>query len=269
MAFGLLFILLIINILRPRPAPPPPVIAPMVEKKIEVVIARQSIETGQSLDKANLVLEQRPISTLPADAVTSFAVLKSKVAAGPIPAGYPLAQALLADPVQVVPAQEEPIEQEDPFDSLLKEIEKDTVALSLSLPAGAPPRGARIAITITKPGGDPVIVVEDCWVAQSNSKDAVLRLEASQALLLQSARSYGGFGYIELPLEGPSPYAGKGVRSMSELRDLIEGKKNPVQVAGKRMEESPKMKGYAWVSGEEGVRYGIDDQGTIRIVNSE
>ena len=237
------------------------------EKKVSVVVARSKIETGQALDKADVVLQERPISTLPADAISSLDALKSKVAAGPIPAGYPLALALLADPVVVLPVQESKVKDlipESPIDTLLREIESETVALPTSFNAAAPARGARLAVTIANTRGESIVLAEDCWVASSNGRDAVLRVEPARALFMQSAKGFGAFGFIELPTDGPSPYAGKAVSGMEELKQRLEGK--PVtDTSVAKKSDAPKMRGYAWVSGE-GRRYGIDQNGEIKVV---
>lgn len=241
-----------------------------VEKRIEVLVVREAVQPGQPLEKARVVLERRPVNTLPSDAVTTFDAIKGKVAAGPIPAGYPLALALMADPVAVVPVTDKRAEQkpEDPTETLLKEIEQDTVAVSVTLAANPPGRGSRIALMLNNPRGDPIVVVEDCWISKSNGRDAVLRLEPQQALLLQSAKGYGSFNFIEIPTEGESPYRGKGVSNRDELVRAVEGDTVKVNAAATPVSEKPKMKGYAWVTGE-GVRYGLEADGTIKVVRPE
>ncbi len=272
-AFALLFFLLILNLMR---GPREEVVAEKPEEKlIEVVVAQQSIETGQPLETATLVLERRPVNTLPSDAITSFEQIKDKVAAGPIPAGYPLAIALLGDPVPVMPiaaASSDVVEPAtDPTEALLREIEKDTVAMPLSFNADAPQRGTRIAITLMRPKGEPIVVIEDAWVSKASNRDVVVRLSASQALVLQSAKNQGTFNFIELPIEGPSPYAGKGMTSEAQLKAELEGKiKSTVSsiVSKVNTPERKRYRNYAWVSGE-GARYGIAEDGSIHPVDSQ
>lgn len=234
-----------------------------VEKRIDVVIARDPIEPGQPLDKANLVLEQRSINTLPADVITSFDVLKNKVAAGPIPARYPLSMAFLADPVTTLPqvSETETQKPEDPIETLLKEIEKDTVALPINFSSDAPPRGSRLAITLAKGRGESILVIDDCWVSKASGKDATLRLEPAQGLILQSAKSYGSFNFMVLPFEGPSPYLGKGVASEEELKKLVEG--NVVQVKDRPRNQAGPI-GRAWISDDPSYKLGVFSDGTIK-----
>jgi len=243
---------------------------PVMEKRLDVVVAQARIEAGQPLENAKLVMEQRPVSTLPADAITSLQVLKGKVAAGPIPAGYPLAMALLADPVVVLPVENKPepeVMPEDPVDTLLRQIESETVALPVTFTSAPPPRGSRVAVTLSNMRGESVVVVEECWVASSSKdREATLRLEPAKALLLQSARKFGNFGFIALATEGPSPYAGQAVSSLEDLKSILEGK-GPVQVV-KKENNTSRMKGYAWISGE-GRRYGIDNEGQIHVMGAE
>ncbi|MBX7143560.1 MAG: SAF domain-containing protein [Oligoflexia bacterium] len=266
---ALLLFLLLVNVVR---GPKEVVVAAAptpVEKRLEVLIAREAIQPGQPLDKANVVLETRPAYTLTKDAVTNFDALKNKVAAGPIPAGYPIAVSLLADPVAVVPVSDRKGQKDvdDPVETLLKEIEQETVAVPITFASTPPGRGARIALTLNNPHGDPVVVIEDCWVSKANGREAVLRLEPQQALLLQSAKSYGNFNFIEIPTEGQSPYAGKGVGSKDQLTRMLEGESKVVTNAQAKP-EARKMKGYAWVTGE-GIRYGLDDEGSIKVVRPE
>ena len=235
-------------------------------KKVEVIVAVEPVEAGQPLENANLVLEQRPVHTLPADAVTTFDMIKNKIAAGPIPAGYPLASALLAEPVATLTIDESAIADdipEDPIEILLKEIESETVALPIAFTAAAPQRGARVAVTLSKSRGKSVVVVEDAWVASSKQRDAILRLAPAEALLLQSAKQYGNFAFIEIPTHGPSPYEGKAVGGIEELKFMLEGKKVPVNLKADKNNKR-KIKGYAWVPGED-VRYSIDDNGKIKV----
>jgi len=242
------------------------------EKKIEVVVAKAKIDAGTPLEKANVALEFRPVSTLPTDAITSLDNLKNKIAAGPIPAGYPLAVALLAEPAKLLPISEKPKEVtklEDPNEVLLKQLEGTSVAVSLSFPVEPPPRGARLAVTLMAPKGDTVVLVPESWVEKTVGNQATLRVSAEEALFLQSARTMGGFGFVALPPDGPSPYQDKAVKNADDLRRILNIDKSPNDPAGaERPKASAKMKGYAWVSGE-GIRYGIDESGEIKIVEGE
>lgn len=214
------------------------------------------------------------MDTLPADVISSFEVLQGKIAAGPIPAGYPLAIALLADPVVVpvdeVEESEEEVVAEDPIDILLRQIASETVALPISFATEAPQRGARIALTLTKggAGGESFVLVEECWIEKSQGRQAVVRLDPQEALFLQSARAFGAFGFIEIPADGLSPYQGRGVRTVQELKQLIEGDVEPQTAqANAGQPKRSRMKGYAWVTGE-GLRYGLDEDGSISVVGS-
>ncbi len=232
----------------------------------EVVVARQAIDTGQPLDKAKLALEQRPVYTLPSDAITSLDLVKNKIAAGPIPAGYPLALALLAEPVPVL-APSDPsalTPSQDPIESILHEIEKDTVAVQVRFNnQTAPRRGARITILAARSFGDPIVVVEECWVASSDGPSATVRVNPSKALLIRSFSNSESFGFIELSASGENPYLGKGVKDKDELDRLLKG----VKAVEPAKAEKRKLKGYAWVPGQ-GIRYGIDQDGAIEILDS-
>lgn len=233
-----------------------------LEKRMEVIVAKEGIQAGQSLDKVKLVLEARPVTTLPRDVVASFDLVKNKIAAGPIPAGYPLALSLLAEPIAVVApvndVEETPV---DPAEVLLKQIEAETVAVPVTFSSSSPARGARIALTLSRPKGDSLVVLEETWVSSAMGREAVLRVNPNKALMLSSLKNTAAFGFIEIPTDGPSPYAGTEVASLDELKSFLEG-----QTPVKSDKKEARMKGYAWVSGE-GIRYGIDDQGSIKVVD--
>lgn len=265
-AFALLLFLVAVNVTRgPREmviATPQP-----LEQMVDVVVAQQSIESGSPLEKAALQILKRPISTLPADVISTMDLLKNKVAAGPIPAGYPLARALLADPVAVIPvsAAEEAAKAKanDPIDTLLEEIKKDTVAVPLMFPSEAPGRGTRVALALSKMNGDTVLVLEEAWVSESQGQRATLRVDPKKALFIQNVKRLGQLSFIEIPTEGDSPYAGHAVQSMQELEDALGGK---TQIAKSDTPANRKFRSYAWVSGA-GVRYGIGDDGTMYMVD--
>ena len=267
LAFGLLFLLLIVTVLR---GPRKQVVAdqPAV-KMVQVLVAKKTIEPGQPLDKTAFALEKRPINTLPADAITSLDVVKDKVAAGPIPAGYPLAVTLLADPVPLVATASEVAEEvtEDPIETLLKELEKDTVAIPLRFTTEAPPRGTRVVVMVPGFKGQPTIVAEDSWVVRATGREATIRLDPAQALVLHvaKARSDGQFAFIEIAADGVSPYAGKGVSTEEDLRTALDGTPTKAVATEGKKEKAP-YKGYAWVSGE-GVRYGVDEVGKLHAID--
>jgi hypothetical protein len=242
-------------------------------KLLPVVVALESVSAGESFDRVKLAVESRPESTLPADRIASLDLLKNKVAAGPIPAGNPLSLAFVADNglAPVAEALGAFSARLDPTDALLSEIENDTVAVPVTFLSVAPQRGSRVAVTLSRSRGESTLLVEECWVAKASGRDAVLRIEPSKALLLQYARALGNLGFIELPLSGPSPYAGKGVRSEDELRRIVD---DAPRTARSVSDDSPapssprKLKGYAWVTGES-VRYHVDDDGRIKVDTGE
>jgi hypothetical protein len=262
-AFGLVIVLLITIGFRKggngQVAPQGP-----QEKSIDVLVASSLIEAGEPLDLKKLALEARPVRTLPKDVVSSFDAVKNKVAAGPIPQGYPLATTLLADPVVVLPVDPslpEVTKPVDPVDTLLQEIEQTTVAVPVTFISLSPPRGTRVAVALSKDRGDSILVLSESWVSTSNGREATLRLNPTKALLLQYAKSYGDFSFIEIPTEGPSPYEGKAVESEAQLKALISGK--PAFQATPVTER--KFKGYAWIPGED-KKFGIDSEGAIEMV---
>lgn len=238
------------------------------EKKIEVVVAKDKIEAGTPLEKAKVALELRPVSTLPSDAITSLDNLKNKVAAGPIPAGYPLAVALLAEPAKMLPVNPAPKDsgkEEDPNEILLKQLEPSTVAISLSFPVDPPGRGSRLAVTLPSPQGDTLVLVPESWVEKANGNQATLRVSADEALFLQSARTLGGFGFVSLASDGPSPYQDKAIKNIEDLRKLLNVNKSSPSTEGASPTSQKKgcvRTGSAWMTSEM-VKYWICADGGI------
>lgn len=276
-AFCLLAFLLLINVLR---GPREVVVADssQTDKKIEVVVAQKTIQVGEPLDTAALILEQRPINTLPSDVITSFDAVKNKVAAGPIPAGYALAQTLLADPVANIPVVEGPahLENKDPIDLLLEEIKNETVAVRISFVGGAPPRGTRVALALADKNGGTILLVEEAWIYESQGDAATVRVDSNKALFLQSAKELGRINFIEIPLEGVSPFEGKAVNTIEDVKvgmGLMAKPSptpaaDPLGLAKLAAPEKRRFRNYAWVSGA-GIRYGIDEQGQMHIVDGD
>lgn len=268
---ALLVVLVVASLGRPRSVAviQPVVQSAAIEKLSEVLVAQELIQAGQPLDSAAIRVEQRPSHTLPGDSIANFDVLKSKVAAGPIPPGNPISMAFLADPVTVIaePDMRFAPTVEDPIDTYMREIERDTVALPIVFSAAAPPRGSRVAVTLSRTRGESTMVIEDCWVSKSQGREAVLRLSPPQALLMQSAKEFGQFGFIELSPDGASPFVGKGISSVDDLRAQLDGKPRSV-AAPEKTTRSPRMKGYAWVTGE-GIRFGLDENGDIRVLSQQ
>ncbi|MBN8547779.1 MAG: hypothetical protein J0M12_00540 [Deltaproteobacteria bacterium] len=150
-------------------------------------------------------------------------------------------------------------------DSALREVEQQTVAVPLTFETLAPGRGARIALTLNDARGDTVVVIEDAWVSKSVGREVVLRLHPEQALVLQSARSYGSFHFIEIPSQGASPYIGKGVRDSDQLARLM----TPLSAQSSlRPASRGKQQGYAWIPGESR-GFGIADSGTIKPIGNQ
>lgn len=268
--FAFLLILLIVNLIG-RPKQVIQNVRPM-ERMVKVLVTEKSIEAGQSLETAAIKSEDRPASLVPADAITSIEVLRNKVAAGPIPAGYPLARAFLADPMPILAVTEDQTKaavQVDPVDTLLEEIRRDTVAVPVNFSTEAPKRGSRVAVAITGANGQTILLLDKAWISESSGSRATLRVEPTRALFIESARKLGNLSFIEIPVEGESPYSGNAVNDMESL-EIALGLRNQINkapVVAKKAEDKSELKGYAWVSGSK-VRFGVGSDGSMHMVDS-
>lgn len=142
-------------------------------------------------------------------------------------------------------------------------VSESTVAVPVFFGEGAPIESSRIAVTM-RPTGDAnsLLLVDDAWVVRSHDRATVLRVKPQQALLLQSVQSRGVFSFIELPRHGTSPYAGKAVESIPELEPVVP-KSSPVS----KTDVQKSSRGYVWVP-DQGARYGISEQGEVKITIS-
>lgn len=252
----------------------------------QVVVVKANLERGQELSKDMFVLQNRPVATLPADHVTSWEEIQGKVPVGLVPAGFPLAKALLADPKSLEkekpsqPAkQAENPAKNDPFAKRLKKIEKSTVAIGVNFGAAAPPRGARAALSLKSAKGRSALVAEEVWVEFSNNKFARLRVPPTTALFIEEAASLGTFSYFLISEEGASPFAGQAVKNIDELNERLglvkrSSVQDSVRNTFKRSQQSSKLRpdsfsSYAWVTGSKGVRYSVGKDGRLFVITED
>lgn len=264
-AIGLVLLLLVVTAVRSRaPVAPVQPQQPAV-KMIDVVVSTKPIEAGQPFDKGSLVIEQRPVNSLPSDVITSFEILNDKVSAGPIPAGYPLSRAFLAEAVPVLSAsseQEDVLKEIDPFDTILERISKDTVAVSIELNSTAPERGKRVALAVLGQDNKALIIVDEAWVTESNPRGAVVRVGADKALTLQSVSTSNRLVAFEISPEGDSPYKNLLVTDMDQIDIALGRKTNNNNQKPTQSNKERKFKGYAWTpKGDQ--RFGIDQDGNM------
>ncbi len=268
-AFGLLIFLLLMTAFR---RPQQVVVAPRVDPATlrPVVITQRALGAGEPFDLTQLKIEQRAINTLPSDVVSTFNELKDKVAAGPVPAGYPVSRAFLAEPMPLLPPSESELAltepgKEDPLELILSTIEATTVGVTLDFDRRPPPRGSRVALALIAPSGRMAIVVDDAWVTDSHGGQSTLRVEPTKAVFLQSLKQYGSLTYFDIPSQGPSPYSGQAMPDVKALElalGIVKGKTAPVVA----QQEGRRFKGYAWVPGS-GKRYGVDAEGNMFLVD--
>ncbi len=269
-AFALLLFLLVMNILRgPKEAVVAKEMPPV--KVNEVIVAKSAFSAGEPLSRDKLVIERRSVNSLPVDAIGSFAEIEGMVAAGPIPAGYPLAKVLVGKPVPIAPVSDDAASIDkalDPVEALIQSIIPETVALPVNFAGIAPKRGSRVALAISNHTGDTVLILDAAWVSDSSGSSATLRVPPAKALYVQSVMRLGNLTYIEIPTEGASPYSGHAVENMNDLQvalGLIDGPKKSVVVSS---DGETVFRSYAWVKGTS-MRYGIDDRGLIYVVDDQ
>ncbi len=252
----------------------------------QVVVVAKALTKGQELKKEMFVLQNRPINTLPADHITGWEEIEGKVPLGVVPAGYPLAKALLADPKEldkdkpkVVEAPKKEAEKADPFTKRLKELSKTTVAVGVDFNSAAPPRGARAAISLKGAKGRTVLVADDAWVESSTKKFAQLRVPTSTALFIEEAKAFGRFSYFLINEEGQSPFEGQAVKNIDELKERL-GLVKPASVQDtirstfNRTKKPRKLRAdsfssYAWVTGGSGVKYSVGKDGRLFVITQD
>ncbi|MDZ4786659.1 MAG: hypothetical protein SGJ02_11355 [bacterium] len=267
-AFALLIFLLAMNVFR---GPKEFVVAKEIsapQKLQDVLIVKSAFAAGEPLDKSKIVIEKRAVNSLPVDAVSTFNDIEGMVAAGPIPAGYPLAKVLIAKPVPMIPisAEADRLNKElDPIDVMLQEIMHDTVALPVMFSGAAPKKGERIALALHNMKGDTVLILDSAWVSDSGGSEATIRVPPDRAVYIQSAIRYGSLSHIGISTEGSSPYTGHTVDNLSDLQVSLGLATSSKSTQGSKV--GPRtFRSYVWVKGTS-ERFGLDDNGALYLVD--
>ncbi|GEM_PF-3302297 len=269
-AFAVLLFVLVMNLFR-GPSTQVSAKEMMPVKVQDVVVIKSPFLAGEPLDKSKLGIEKRAVANLPIDVVSSLTEVEGMVAAGPIPAGYPLARVLMAKPVPILPMSNE-VElinhQLDPVEAMLQQIIPDTVALPVSFSSLAPKRGARVALALSNYTGDTSLILDAAWISESSGNTATIRVPPDKALFLQSVikLSQLSLTYIEVPIEGASPYAGHAIENMHDLQVAMglipsDGRSRISQNDGPKT-----FRSYVWIKNTP-MRYGLDDRGVIYLVD--
>lgn len=264
--FALLASLLLVELSKSR-VEPEPAAAAIETPMRRVLVAKAPLEAGKPVSAEHVALEDRPIGTLPADAVDKLEELEGHVAIGPIPASYPLARSLFSKPAEPVEAPK----PADPVEERLKLIRRETVGFHINFSSPPPPPGTRIAIMLQGSKGGSVLVADEAWIDETDKKSgARILLRPDTALFFQEAQRLGTFSFLVVPDEGASPFAGKAIGDLellkAELQKLGGTAEEKPPVVVERNAPPPRPSGYAWVPGES-VRYSVGKDGTISVLD--
>ncbi|RMD87585.1 MAG: hypothetical protein D6808_01195 [Candidatus Dadabacteria bacterium] len=246
---------------------------PKQEKMVEVVVAKDHFQAGEPFEGTKVALERRPASSLPPDVVTSLDMVEGKVAAGPIPADYPLVKAFIAEPIPIVPSsksKETALVDIDPVESLLREIRSDHVIVPIKFEEKPPPRGSRIAIAI-KRGANQALVLSSAWIESVDGKTAMVLVPASKSMFFGNALLLGSPIYYAINQDGPSPYEEGEITTIEGVRRALEIDKEEARLQKWKAESKDETEkvfvGYASVKDSK-IKYGIDTEGRIFEVDS-
>jgi len=246
----------------------------------DVVVVRNFIATGTPIVRDDLLVESRPVSTLPADVVTTVADFEGRVAAGPIPAGIPLSKTMLSRPEDLVQPESSTGDSEtiDPVDLRLNMLRSKRVEVPISFKTRAPEKGTRVALWVQRFNSSPAVVASEAWVASSQGNTSNVLVSPSTALFLEEAKGLGSFSFFVLPHQGESPYDAELVKDINMLRVKLGlqasaelDKERAAALARKRAEREVMLpssfNSYAWVRGRE-VRYGLNKEGKIYVIEN-
>lgn len=244
-----------------------------------VVVVVTALERGKEITKEMLKRELRPASTLPADIVTEWSEIEGRVPVGLVPAGYPLAKALLVFPSEQVEQSStvQVPEVVDPFIEKLKKLEPSTVAISIPFNGPAPQRGARVALSLKGDQNRSALIADEVWVEKAMGVTARVRVKPTTALYLEEAKSLGTFSYFVLSEEGESPFKDQIVSNINTLKErfgLVEKDKPKQKVVAKQKKASKRrirpdsFSSYAWVTGE-GVKYSVGRGGKLFVITED
>jgi hypothetical protein len=231
------------------------------------IVVKISLPAGKEITKEDLRIEQRPIYTLPADAVAEISEALGKTTAGPIPAGYPLARTLLLN--------KEDIKEETKTDSPpasaeapLAQIPSEMVPFLAAFTTPVPDPGSRIALCIQGTRRSFVLVAEEAWVEEASSNVARLRVHPGSPLFLEQTKIFGDFSYLIIPKDGPSPFAGQAINNISDLELKLKQEPQIPRQSGRAATEGQALPAnyasFAWITGSS-MTYGINADGQIAL----
>ena len=254
----------------------------------QVIVAKVALLPGKKLSKEMLMIDTRPLSTLPGDVVTQWDEVSSQVPLGPIPAGYPLAKALFTDPKEFnktqtsAPTQQQLAATANALaEARLSPVRERTVAVSLALKGARPEPGSRVALSLQGPKGNSALVCDEAWIELSDPKstEILVRVKPVMALFLEEIKSFGTFSYLVIADQGESPFAGQTLASVKELREKLipptTQLSNPVVAmtnATSKKSQKEEVLGpgsftsYAWTNGE-AIKYSVDKDGRIFVID--
>lgn len=229
--------------------------------KLQVVVARASIDSGATLSAADIALEVRPIESLPEGVLTRVEEVLGKTSVASIPEGMPLAAWLFEGPERAAAPSTEPEVATEP-ELIVPRVETPTV----------------------KPLHEEPVVAK---AAPPESSSSTERTVSTPAKVVTTSVS-GGAEPTTIPPERPGPPVPEKAAATAHEPPVAERPISPDAAPSARMTkpaESPhgavaqqdastapprsarrKFSSYAWVAGER-VTFGVSKNGKIQIVD--
>ena len=227
---------------------------PAVEK--QVVVAKAFIPGGKEITAEDLNVEKIPVSLAAPDVITEEARAIGRITAGPVPAGYPLADILLIDkqPIIGLSSVEEPKNKEitGPEEQPLSPVEppkgpeipeaaKKLAREHLVFYGPPPPAGSRVGIFLRSAKGLPIVVAEEAWIETVDGMSADVRVTSRYAGFIQEAGKFGRFSFSPLPESGPGALDGQAVKNKAELlKQLASQFAEPSKSASSGQQQTPR-----------------------------
>lgn len=230
-AGGLVFLLLLTWLFpRAQEVPPPP---PPVPKRA-VLVVKTLLTKLQPITQEAVQVEERPVSDLPADALTSFDEVKGRVPEVDLSVGFFVSQSFLLDPATLVKEEPKEVVPVDDCEQKLTQLRNTgLINVPITFTTSTPKRCTRVAVNVANQTGTSMLLVDEGHIEESSGTTGKILVRTEGATALSAAMNKrGALSYFEI--SGKNPYAGQPLPTAPEVIAFLdpedpnaEGKEHP------------------------------------------
>lgn len=218
-AGGLVFLLLLTWLFPRTPeAPPPP---PPVPKRA-VLVVKTPLTKLQPIPQEAVQVEERPVSDLPADALTSFDEIKGRVPEVELSVGFFVSQSFLLDPATLVKEEPKEVKPVDDCEQKLTQLRNTgLINVPITFTSSTPKRCTRVAVQVSNQSGTSMLLVDEGYIEESSGTTGKILVRAEGATALSAAMNKrGALSYFEI--SGKNPYSGQPMPTAPEVIAFLE-----------------------------------------------